>query len=122
MNNNYRILVIDDETDFVRMLAEFLESREFEVDVATSGVQGLEMFKSASYDLVITDINMPGMNGMELIHEVRAISPEQSIIILTAHPSQRSWDEAQNLGVSDYVFKPFEPDRLMESVQKVLKR
>lgn len=87
MNKQRRILIIDDEKDILYILEELLETHGFAVQTAINGEQGVELFKSSNFDLVITDIHMPGMDGLEVIKLINELDPYVEIIVLTGYAS-----------------------------------
>ncbi|GBE03011.1 transcriptional regulatory protein ZraR [bacterium BMS3Bbin06] len=116
--NPYRILVVDDERDICRAL-EFLLSREgYAVETALSGEDALEKLKKTGYDLLLTDLRMEGMDGIELLERAKSLSPSIIVIIMTAYASIESAVEAMKKGASDYIVKPF----LNEDVKLTIKR
>ena len=116
-----KILVVDDEPQLTRVLRTGLKSRGYEVLVAVDGVQGLEIFKTWKADLVIADLAMPSMDGLELCRELRAIS-QVPIIILSAKGEERVKVEALDLGADDFVTKPFGIDELLARMRAALRR
>lgn len=120
MTETARILWIDDDKVFVESMAEVLRTRDFKVETATTGKQALAIVKSSDYDLLVTDLSMPGMDGIELIRQVRRLNPAQRIIVVTDFPSHESQEEAFKLGAFSYIIKPFAPDRFLELVAKAI--
>lgn len=103
-----RILVVDDEPSVRDILRQVLEEEDHEVTMAKSGEEAMEMFSADPFPLVITDIRMPGMNGIELLKKIKAVSKETQVIIITSHASMETAVEALRHGVYDYILKPFE--------------
>ena len=113
-----RVLVIDDE-DIVRISCKrALAPEGFEVDVAASGMEGLELFAKGKYDLVIIDLKMPGIDGMEVLRNIRESHPAQNIIIMTGYNTPND----ASLMSPGYLEKPFTPDALIEKIKSVLER
>ena len=96
-----KILIVDDEEIIVRLLSMSLRSDGYETVTAHSGEQGLEVFKSESPDIVVTDIKMPGMDGLELLKKIKEIDPEKEVIIVTGHGDIDSTITALQRGASD---------------------
>jgi DNA-binding NtrC family response regulator len=113
-----RILVVEDEDKLRRVIQLHLESAGFEVDQAGSAEQALALVGMA--DLVITDLRLPGMGGMELIHEIQARGVPAGLIVMTAHGSVENAVDAMKLGAADFLQKPFSLDHLNTVVQKAL--
>jgi two-component system KDP operon response regulator KdpE len=121
MNEPARILVVDDEPQLTRVLRTGLKSRGYEVRTAADGLSGFETFTDWHPDLVITDLAMPVMDGLELCRRVRAVSPVP-IIVLSAKGEEKTKVEALDLGADDYVTKPFGIDELLARVRASLRR
>lgn len=116
-----RILVVDDEPQIARVLRRSLASRGYEVQVAGEGEEALEIFNSWTPDLIITDLSMPNMGGLELCRRVRATS-QVPIIALSVKGEERAKVEALDGGADDYVTKPFGMDELLARVRAALRR
>ena len=116
------ILVVDDEEDIGRVLGFLLKQKGYEVQVVQSGEEAIEIVSKRMLDLVITDIRMHGMDGIELLRRCRDISPSTAVIIMTAHASLGTAVEAIRLGAADYIEKPFVNDEMLETVSIVLQR
>lgn len=121
MNERPRILIVDDEPQLTRVLRTGLSSRGYDVRVAADGLSGLETFSDWHPDLVITDLAMPVMDGLELCRRVRSVSPVP-IIVLSAKGEEKIKVEALDLGADDYVTKPFGIDELLARVRSALRR
>jgi two-component system, OmpR family, KDP operon response regulator KdpE len=121
MSESYRILVVDDELQIGRVLRRSLSARGYEVQVAGNGEEGLEVCESWKPDLVITDLSMPNMGGIELCRRLRAIS-RVPIIVLSVKGEERIKVEALDAGADDYVTKPFGIDELLARVRAALRR
>lgn len=106
-----RILIVDDESLMRRFLAEAL-GRTYDVTVAEDGKAALSILKKESFDLVLTDVRMPGVTGIELLKKVKELSPETLVIVMTAYGSVEDAVEAMRLGAFHYLLKPFTPDAL----------
>ena len=121
MNDKPRILVVDDEPQLTRVLRTGLTSRGFDVRAAADGLAGFEVFSDWQPDLIITDLAMPNMDGLELCRRVRAIS-QVPIIILSAKGEEKTKVEALDIGADDFVTKPFGIDELLARVRASLRR
>jgi two-component system KDP operon response regulator KdpE len=121
MNDKPRILVVDDESQLTRVLRTGLKSRGYDVRVAADGLAGFETFSDWHPDLVITDLAMPNMDGLELCRRLRKIS-QVPIIILSAKGDEKVKVEALDIGADDYVTKPFGIDELLARVRASLRR
>jgi two-component system response regulator PilR (NtrC family) len=108
-----RVLVVEDEKSMRDLLSMMLRKEGYAVEVADSGTQAASRIaKDPLYDLVITDVSMPGMTGLELLRHVRKVSPESSVILMTAYGSKETAIEALNEGAAYYVEKPFDLDEM----------
>jgi two-component system KDP operon response regulator KdpE len=121
MTTSARILVVDDEPQLTRVLRTGLKSRGYDVRAAADGLAGFEAFNDWHPDLVITDLAMPNVDGLELCRRLRAIS-QVPIIVLSAKGEEKTKVEALDLGVDDYVTKPFGIDELLARVRASLRR
>jgi two-component system KDP operon response regulator KdpE len=121
MNDKPRILVVDDEPQLTRVLRTGLKSRGYDVRVAADGLAGFEAYSDWHPDLVITDLAMPNMDGLELCRRLRAIS-QVPIIILSAKGEEKIKVEALDIGADDFVTKPFGIDELLARVRASLRR
>ena len=101
-----KILIIDDEESNVRLLAMSLRSDGHEIVTALSGEQGLDAFARTSPDLVLTDIKMPGMDGIQVLKQVKELDPNAEVIIITGHGDIENAIEALHFGASDFINKP----------------
>jgi DNA-binding NtrC family response regulator len=119
-----RVLIVDDEKRLADSLGQTLQLDlpECQVDMAYSGEEALSSLASNSYDLIIADVRMPGVSGMELIKGVRYLDAEVPIILMTGYGSASLRQEAADLGVAHYVDKPFDIDELLSMVSKLLPR
>ena len=121
MDEKPRILVVDDEPQLTRVLRTGLKSRGYEVLAAEDGTTGLQLFREWHPDLVITDLSMPNMDGLELCRQIRATS-QIPIIILSAKGEEKVKVEALDVGADDYVTKPFGIDELLARMRAALRR
>ena len=119
---NQRILIVEDEAPMCELLTSFFSERAYKVDTAQDGEHAIARLQEQDYALVITDIKLPGMSGLELLARVRVEWPELAVIIMTAFSSISSAVEAMKLGAEDYIGKPFQLDELAITVEKALER
>jgi DNA-binding NtrC family response regulator len=113
-----RILVIDDEQSMVENLTVLLERQGFEVLGALSGQEGLDLFDEEGADLVLSDVRMPKMDGVEVLEAVRDRSPDTPVVLMTAQASLQSAIRAVNLGATHYIQKPFENEELLAVLRR----
>jgi len=116
-----RILVIDDDANILEILAEMLTAAGYEVVAASSGREGIKLYRQAPFDLVVTDLIMPEKDGLEVLMEVRKDFPKAKIITLSGNPYGHSSLEASRaLGAARTLRKPFSEHQLLEAVREVL--
>jgi DNA-binding NtrC family response regulator len=116
-----RILIIDDEKDMLALLKRILaEETQHEVVTETNPVTALDLFKERPFDLVITDLKMPKMDGIKVLETVKKVSPDVSVVILTAFATIETAVEAIRKGAYDYITKPFRRERILLTVDKVM--
>jgi two-component system KDP operon response regulator KdpE len=121
MNDKPRILVVDDEAQLTRVLRTGLKSRGYDVRTAADGLSAFETFEDWNPNLVITDLAMPNMNGLELCRRLRSKS-QVPIIVLSAKGEEKTKIEALDLGADDFVTKPFGIEELLARVRASLRR
>ncbi len=121
MSDKQRILIVDDERQITRVLSRGLAAKGYEIHVAADGEAALQTFSDWHPDLVITDLSMPNMNGLELCRRLRAFS-EVPIIVLSVKGEERSKVDALDAGADDYVTKPFGIDELLARIRATLRR
>ena len=111
-----QILVVDDDSNLRQMIAESLSSSDFDIMEAESGTEAVEKIRNHTYDLVITDMMMPGMSGMELLTQIRETKPETAVLVITAYPATHLAVTAMKKGAVDFLPKPFDIDTLIFKV------
>ncbi len=120
---NFKILVVDDEEPLVRLVKRILQRDGLEIETAFSGEEALEVIERFAPDLVITDLRMPGMSGLELMEKARSSRPELDFILLTAYATVENAVQAMKQGAREYLIKPLkDPDELRVAVNRVLER
>jgi len=121
--NKYRILIVDDEQNVCDFLEEFLKFKGYAAFKASSGDEALRSLKEKDTDLILLDILMPGMSGLEVLENVRKLYPNLPVIILTGVKDKRMVDDTLNMGAADYICKPIDLDILEQSISNnLLKR
>ena len=121
MSDKQRILVVDDEPQITRVLRRGLMTHGYEVEVAPDGKAALRIFADAPPDLVVTDLSMPNMGGLDLCRKLRELS-QLPIIVLSVRGEERTKVEALDAGADDYVTKPFGMDELLARIRAALRR
>ncbi len=114
------VLVVDDEKNYPRILGAVLEDEGFEVLTANSGAQALKILDASDIDLVLTDMKMPEMDGIDLLENIKTREPQLPVIMMTAHGTVDKAVEAMEKGAYSYILKPFDNDRLIIYVNKAI--
>ena len=116
-----RILVVEDEQDMRQGLKKILSRRGYSVDTAENGLRAVEKMKQVSFQVVIADLKMPGMDGIGVLERAKDISHDIAVIIITGYGTVRSAVQSMNSGAFDYITKPFKPDDITTAVERALK-
>ncbi len=114
------ILVVDDEKNYLVVMSTLLSEQGYEVLTAENGLQALEIIEESDLDLVLTDMKMPKMDGIELLARIRQVKPEQPVIVMTAFGTVEKAVQAMKAGAFDYITKPFQNEELMLTIRKAL--
>lgn len=120
INNNHTILVVDDQMGVRRLLFEAFQEEGYKVDMAANGPDALEKINQVRPDIVLMDMKMPGMSGLEVLREVKKQDKDLKIILMTAYGELEIVAEAMALGVTEYVTKPFDINEVRGLVRKAL--
>ena len=120
--SQFKILLVDDEEEFVKTLGERLEMRGLGPDTAFTGEQALQKIAAEEPDIMILDIKMPGIDGMEVLRRVRKAYPRIQVIMLTAHGTDKDEEEANRLGAFAYLRKPVDLALLTDTMKAASKR
>ena len=117
-----KILIIEDEQAIRRVLTKILqeESKTYEIEEANDGIEGLEKIKKEDYDLVLCDIKMPKMDGLEVLTETKKLKPETPFVMISGHGDLETAVNAMRLGAYDYISKPPDLNRLLNTVRNAL--
>jgi len=113
-----RVLIVDDEKEFVELVSERLTMRDYDVTAAFSGEEALETVKKYNFDIVVLDILMPGIDGIETLREIKRIKPLTEVILLTGHAAVDTAIDGMRLGAYDYLTKPCEISDLVTKLDK----
>jgi NADH:ubiquinone oxidoreductase subunit E len=120
MSGNGNVLVVDDELVVVKSCERILTSEGYIVKTASNGQDAINILQKEDYDLVITDLKMPEVDGIDLIKWVRGSKPQTGVVVITGYPSQETIQDALNLGIVDYLPKPFTPAILTDVTSKAM--
>jgi DNA-binding NtrC family response regulator len=118
----HKILIMEDEKSVAEGLQMILEEEGYEVDLAFTGRSAMDTLRKKGVDLLVADLRVPDMDGMEVVREVKAKRPSTKVIVITGYPSVSSAVDAMKLGVADYLPKPFRGDDFKTAVAKVLQK
>ncbi len=121
-SSNARILIVDDESSLREVLSIMLHRQGYQVDTAVDGAQAASRLRSQSYDLVISDIRMPRMSGLELLRLIKEQTPETVVVMITAFSTSDEAVEAMKQGAYDYITKPFNNEEIKQIVKNALER
>jgi len=114
------LLVVDDQLGVRRLLAETFKDQGFRVELAANGPEALDKVKERPPSLILLDMKMPGMNGLEVVRAIKQVYPDQAIIMMTAYGELEIVNEALQLGVRECITKPFDIHQLRDLVKRVL--
>jgi DNA-binding NtrC family response regulator len=113
-----RVLLVDDEEEFVETLAERMRSRGMEVATSNSGGDALELIDKDAYDVVVLDLQMPGMDGIEALERIKRRKPDIQVVLLTGHATVEKGVEAMKHGALEFLEKPIDLSKLQEVIHK----
>lgn len=120
--DKFKVMIVDDELDFLETIVKRLKARNIDVNGVESGYKALEILEDRNPDVIILDVKMPGMDGIETLREIKKKSPLTEVIMLTGHASVESGIQGMQLGAFDYVMKPVALDELLEKVRQAYER
>ena len=120
--DKFKVMIVDDEIDFLETIVKRLKTRGIDVAGVESGYKALEVLDDSSPDVIILDVKMPGMDGIETLREIKKKKPLTEVIMLTGHASVESGIQGMQLGAFDYVMKPVALDELLEKVRQAYER
>lgn len=116
--NELRVLVVDDENDFRQTIVKKLINKKMYAEGAENGIKALEIIDNNDFDVVVLDINMPGIDGIETLKQIKLKKPEMEVIILTGHVSVELGIKGMQLGAFDYVMKPAPMHELIDKIMQ----
>jgi DNA-binding response OmpR family regulator len=112
-----KLLLVDDEQAYVRILSKRLTKRDFDVTIAFSGIQGIQALRKQDFDVAVLDLKMEDMDGIEVLKIFKKMSPNLSVIMLTGHGSEQAAREGVEFGAFDYLLKPCELEDLVARIK-----
>ena len=116
-----KVLLVDDEKDFVETLAQRLEVRDFNVKTAFDGDEALGLIRESDFDVIVLDVLMPGKDGIQTLKEIKDLNPLVNVIMLTGNATVDTAIEGMRLGAYDYLMKPTETEILVEKIMSAHK-
>jgi len=116
--NELRVLIVDDEDDFRETIVKRLINRKMYAEGAENGIKALEIIQERDFDVVVLDIKMPGMDGIETLKQIKLNRPEVEVIMLTGHVSVEFGIKGMQLGAFDYVMKPAPMHELLDKIRQ----
>ncbi len=116
-----KVLAVDDSATMRNLVKIALEAEGFSVDTAQNGQEALELTKKNTYDIVISDINMPVMDGLQFLKEFRSFNRTTPFLMLTTETEAKKKEEAKRLGATGWIVKPFKPEDLIKVVRRVVR-
>jgi DNA-binding NtrC family response regulator len=116
MNTTLRVLIVDDEDDFRETIVKRLNARKIQAEGAASGIKALEVLKDKDFDVIVLDVKMPDMDGIETLRHIKKMKPEIEVIMLTGHASVEFGLKGMQLGAFDYVMKPAPLNELLDTI------
>ena len=122
MKTNKKILLVEDDSNFGRILKEYLSINKYNVDLASNGIEGYEKFTRSEYDLCILDVMMPYKDGFTLAKEIREKNDQIPIIFLTAKTLKEDVLKGYKIGADDYLTKPFDSEILLAKIKSLFSR
>jgi heterodisulfide reductase subunit A2 len=114
------ILVVDDEAIVRESIRDWLKDAGYQVSVAESGEEALKMIQKQDFGVMILDLRLPGINGIDVLKKAKTLKPDIKSIVITAYPTMLTQEEATKLGAIDYLVKPIFPDKLEELVRETV--
>lgn len=119
-NTTRRILIVDDEDDLRELLSQVLHTQGYEVQSAINGEEAIALLTHQSFDLALLDIQMPKINGIQVLRHIRENSPSTKAIMLTGYADLKNAMEASEFGAQDFISKPYKLDDVLSTIRRVL--
>jgi len=116
----HNLMIVDDEPIVRKSLSDWLKEEGFDILTAEDGYKAIELIEKEKVDCVILDLKMPGIDGIQVLKEIKARRPETKVIMITAYGTIQNAVEAMKIGATDYITKPFDPEEIVESIRRAL--
>ncbi|MDQ7786032.1 MAG: response regulator [Thermodesulfovibrionales bacterium] len=117
-----KVLLVDDEVEFASALAERLQMRNYEVRTASNGLEAMALFHESTPDVVLLDLKIPGMDGLEILSNIKKFDPTIEVLMLTGHGDVASVQKGMQSGVLEYIMKPIDIDELTSKIDRARKK
>lgn len=118
----YSVLCVDDNALVLKTLGKVFDKDKFSVDLASTGEEAVKMLSQKNYDVVVSDLNLPGINGLDVLREAKRLNPLVSAILLTGEASEQSLSKSREIGISDYMVKPIDVKEFLCGIDECIKR
>jgi DNA-binding NtrC family response regulator len=122
MSNKTRILIIDDDENITKVEAEILEDQGYSVDIAGTGTEAIKKTQKNHYDLMLVDIKLPDMEGIEILNKIRDSTPKIRKIMVTGYPTLQNAVAAVNRGADAYITKPFDVEKMLAIIKEQIEK
>jgi DNA-binding NtrC family response regulator len=122
MSNKTRILIIDDDENITKVEAEILEDQGYSVDIAGTGTEAIKKTQKNHYDLMLVDIKLPDMEGIEILNKIRDTTPKIRKIIVTGYPTLQNAVAAVNRDADAYIIKPFDVEKMLATIKEQIEK
>jgi two-component system, NtrC family, sensor kinase len=117
-----KILLVDDEVEFASALAERLQMRNYDVRTASNGLEAMALFHESPPDVVLLDLRIPGMDGLEILSNIKKFDPSIEVLMLTGHGDRESVQKGMQTGALEYIMKPIDIDELTSKINRAMKK
>jgi DNA-binding NtrC family response regulator len=117
-----KVLLVDDEVEFASALAERLQMRNYDVRTASNGLEAMALFHESPPDVVLLDLRIPGMDGLEILSNIKKFDPSIEVLMLTGHGDRESVQKGMQTGALEYIMKPIDIDELTSKINRAMKK
>jgi DNA-binding NtrC family response regulator len=117
-----KVLLVDDEVEFASALSERLQMRNYDVRTASNGLEAMALFHESPPDVVLLDLRIPGMDGLEILSNIKKFDPSIEVLMLTGHGDRESVQKGMQTGALEYIMKPIDIDELTSKINKAMKK
>jgi DNA-binding response OmpR family regulator len=118
----FRVLLVDDEEELVSTIEERLQLRGIHAHAVTSGAKAVQFLETHDFDVIVVDVKMPGMDGLELLRRIKEIRPQAQVILLSGRGSEKESEAGMKEGAADYLIKPIDLDDLVDKMKRAINR